>query len=118
MLSVQELTKACRAECLAPEGWATKLQEQVNKWRGGISMAGKVLAVALVLLTATVTIAIATVPSLVRSAARNGVREEVRSAVAEEFTRHFGRASEAGRFEKDLAKAAWQVVPSAHAEGK
>ena len=114
--SIHEITDACQAKCRAPDGWATKLQEQVDKWRGAIGLGSKVLAVALTLIAATVAIGVASVPSLVRSSARQGVREEVRAAVAEEFVRHFGSAAAPGNFSKDLASAsAWHVVPAAQA---
>jgi hypothetical protein len=114
--TAETLVHACQALCWGPEGAASSLKGQVDNWRGAIALAGKILAVVLVLLTASITVAIAVTPSLVRSAARTGVREEVRAAVAEEFARHFGHAGkEMGLIEKDIAKAPWQVIPSAKA---
>jgi hypothetical protein len=79
-INAEMVAHDCQAHCFS-EGPGAQLKSQVDKWRGGLALGAWVVAGALTLLTATVTVAISLAPSLVRS------------AVSAEFDRRAGHAA-------------------------
>src|SRR5512141_3411763 len=87
-----EVVEHCQDHCMGPDGPGGKLKSQVDKWIGAFALGWKVVTIALVLLTASVTVAIAISPSLVRSSVAASAKEVVPplvdSAVAAALRRH------------------------------
>lgn len=113
-----DLARQCQDHCMGPDGPGGAIKSQVDRWSGAFALGWKVVTIALVLLTASVTISIAAAPSLVRSAVSQVVPGLVEASVSAALRRH-GIVGQEQSAKTDviaqIPSTPW-LIPQAHAE--